>query len=153
MNYTISSSQEGLIENTNKNGWATLDVGYSSTTVGGVIVEAITAKVVKCISGSVSEADHDLYGDDSFQQVENTLSQNSSIFVNNVFPPGTYGINYSEISSDATTFNITENQTAMLACAVYLQKIGKHVEVIANANNTSFQDALLHYKIPYKFLN
>lgn len=151
MNYTIGSSQEGLIMNTNRNGWATLDVGCTSISIGEAIVEALTAKVTECLSGSISESDRDLYGDDNFQQVESILLQEGSIFTdNNIFPPDTYGINCFGVSSDTTTFALTDIQTAKLACVVYLQGTGSYVEVIVSTNDTSFQNILSHYQIPFR---
>lgn len=153
MNYTIGSSQEGLITNTNKSGWATLDVGYTVHSIGDVIIEALTAKVMEYLFNFTLETDSDLHGDNSFQQVESALLQEGSAFVdNNIFPLGTYGIDCSGVGSDATTFGLTDIQTAKLACAVYMQKTGNYVEVIISANDTSFQSALLHYEIPFKVM-
>lgn len=150
MNYTIVSNQEGLITNNIKTGWVTLDVGCTTSLIAEVIVTAFTAKFTECVSGYTSEVDRDLYGDDSFQQAENILLQQGSIF-SDIFPNQEYGINCSEVSSDATTLNLTGNQTARLACAVYLQKTGSYVEVVIGANETSFQNALSYYQLPYKF--
>lgn len=151
MNYTIVSGQDGLVVNSdNKISGITLDVGCVTTSFGDVVVEAVTAKVTECRSGFISETEHDFCGDTSFNQMGNTLLQQGAIF-SDVFPNQGYGIDCSMVSSDVTTYSLTDIQTAKLACAVYLQKIGGYVQVIVGANETSFQCALLQYEIPFKF--
>lgn len=143
-NFTIFLGQDTSASS--KSGWGNVNVNCTTNTYGD---DEITAKVTFNNSDFDSNG-FNIHDGKTFSEMENEMTAENSIFRSDDFPVGTYGINCSGVSSNATTFNLTGNQTARLACAVYLQGMGNYVEVIVDVNDASFKNALLCYQIPFK---